>query len=151
MAAAPTVAVVGLRALNRDIARLVDDRGPLNKVMAAAGRVAAEPVAAATRSALPEVSGRLSGDVRVTASRSGAAVRMGRTSLRYAGWVEFGGARQRPHLSQRPYRPQGRYLFPHAVELASTSARLYADALARGFAGYPWANTTTTDPGAVHD
>jgi len=148
--AAPTVAVVGLRALNRDIQRMTADRGPLFKAMAAAGRAAAEPVAAVTRSALPQHTGRLAGDVRVSATRSGAAVRMGRASLRYAGWVEFGGTRRVPHTSVRPYDPRGRYLFPAAVQLAPTSARLYAEAVTELFAGYPWTNTGT-DPGGVHD
>ena len=35
--AAPTVAVVGLRAMQKDLYRLVDDRGPLNRAFAAAG------------------------------------------------------------------------------------------------------------------
>ena len=156
MAAAPQVAVVGLRALNRDLNRVVDDRGPLNKAMAAAGRVAAEPVAAATRAALPQSTrpgaqtGRLAGDVRVTAARSGAAVRMGRASIRYAGWVEFGGTRRTPHVSHRDYNPRGRYLVPAAVQLAPESARLYSQAINETFARYPWTNTGT-DPGAVHD
>jgi hypothetical protein len=154
--AAPQVQVVGLRALNRDLQRLTDDRGPLNKLMAQAGRTAAEPVAAATRSALPqgdrpgELTGRLAGDVRVTASRSGASVRMGRSSIRYAGWVEFGGTRRTPHRSSRDYNPRGRYLFPNAVQLAARSARLYSDAVTRAFDNYPWTNTGT-DPGGVHD
>ena len=141
MAAAPQVAVVGLRALNRDLNRIVDDRGPLNKAMADAGRRAAQPVADAARAALPHVSGRLAGDVRVTASRSGAAVRMGRKSLPYAGWVEFGGKRHRPHESQRPFIKTGRYLFPAARQLAATSAQLYAEATTEVFARYPWTNT----------
>ena len=156
MAQAPTVAVIGLRALNRDIQKMADQRGPLNKAMAQAGRIAAEPVAAATRSALPqggrpgEQTGRLAGDVRVTATRSGAAVRMGRASIRYAGWVEFGGTRRAPHVSTRDYDPKGRYLFPNAVQLAARSARLYSDAVEQVFVGYPWTNTGT-DPGSVHD
>ena len=156
MAQAPVVAVIGLRALNRDVQRLTDDRGPLNKLMAAAGRTAAEPVAAATRAALPQSTrpgaptGRLAGDVRVTAARSGAAVRMGRASIRYAGWVEFGGTRRAPHLSRRDYNPRGRYLFPAAVQLAARAARLYSEAVETGFANYPWTNTGT-DPGGIHD
>jgi hypothetical protein len=149
-AKAPQVEVVGMRALNRDIQRLTDDRGPLNKLMSAAGRQAAEPVAAATRSRLPQVSGRLAGDVRVTASRSGAAVRMGRSNLRYAGWVEFGGTRKTPHRSSRPFLTQGRYMFPAAAQLAPVSARLYSDAVTRAFETYPWSNTTSAG-GSVHD
>ena len=149
-AKAPQVAVVGLRALNRDIQKLAADRGPLNKLMSQAGRVAADPVAAATRSTLPQVSGRLANDVRVTATRTGAGVRMGRASIRYAGWVEFGGHRKTPHPSFRPYDPRGRYLFPAALRLASTTANLYSKAVQDGFANYPWTNTGS-DGSTVHD
>jgi len=148
--AAPTVAVVGLRALTRDIAKMTDDRGPLFKAMAAAGRAAAEPVAAVTRSSLPQHTGRLAGDVRVSATKSGAAVRMGRASIRYAGWVEFGGTRRVPHTSRRQYDPRGRYLFPAAVQMAPTAARLYSEAVNEIFANYKWSNSGD-DPGGVHD
>lgn len=141
MAAQAQVQVVGLRALNRDLKRMTGDTGPLYKALAAAGRAAAEPVAAVTRSTLPQVSGRLAGDVRVTASRSGAAVRMGRSSLRYAGWVEFGGHRKTPHQSFRDFNPRGRYLFPAAVQLASVAARRYTDATNRALEQFPWTNT----------
>jgi hypothetical protein len=150
MAQAPQVAVVGLRALNRDLGRIVADRGPLNKAMAAAGRAAAEPVAAMARSALPHASGRLAGDVRVTASRSGAAVRMGRKTLPYAGWVEFGGTRRKPHDSARLFVRAGRYLFPAAAQLAPVAARLYSDATTAAFANYRWTNRGD-NPGGVHD
>jgi hypothetical protein len=150
MAATPTVGVVGMRALSRDIQKMTADRGPLNTAMKAAGREAAEPVAAVTRSTLPQVSGRLAGDVRIGATRTGASVRMGRASIRYAGWVEFGGTRRNPHVSTRNYDPRGRYLFPAAVQTASLSARLYSQAVTNTFANYRWTNETN-NPGAIHD
>jgi hypothetical protein len=140
MAQAPQVQVIGLRALTKDIARLTDDAGPLYKELAVAGRKAAEPIAAVTRSTLPQDSGRLAGDVRVTASKSGAAVRMGRSSLRYAGWVEFGGTRKTPHTSTRPYQPRGRYLFPSGVMGAPLAASLYTKATQEALDSYPWTN-----------
>ena len=103
MATAPTVAVVGMRALMRDVTAMSGPRGALTLALINAARQAAEPLAAVTRSSLPQVSGRLAGDVRVSASRSGANVRMGRASVRYAGWVEFGGHRRAPHESSRDY------------------------------------------------
>jgi hypothetical protein len=150
MTTAAVVTVVGMKALARDLAKLTDDRGALNKALAAAGATAVAPIAAATRSGLPQDTGRLSGDVRVTSSKSGAAVRMGRSSLRYAGWVEFGGTRKVPHVSSRPFLSQGRYMFPRALELASTSAQLYTDAVTKAINAFPWTNSGT-DVGAVHD
>jgi hypothetical protein len=142
--AEPVVAVVGLKALLRDVAKLTSDSGPLNKACAAAGRQAATPIAAATKSALPQVSGRLAGDVRVNATKSGASVRMGRSSLRYAGWVEFGGHRHAPHESERAYDSRGRYLFPNAIQLGASSARLYSDALTKAFNDFNWSNQDST-------
>jgi hypothetical protein len=145
------VAVVGLRALVRDLTKAADDRaGPLLAFLQAAGREAAAPVALAARSALPHDSGTLSGDVRVTGGRTGAAVRMGRIKVPYAGWVDFGGTRHRPHVSTRDFVKTGRYLFPSARGLSEQSARIYAAALDRGFAAMGWTNTTG-DGNAVHD
>jgi hypothetical protein len=149
MAEAPQVAVIGLKALMRDVARLPDSPVML-AALKEAGRRAAEPVAEAARSALPHVSDALADDVRVTSSRTGAAVRMGRKKVPYAGWVEFGGTRQRPHRSQRPFVATGRYLYPAARSLAATSAATYAAGLQRAFDSFGWSNTTT-DGARVHD
>jgi hypothetical protein len=150
MATAPQVSIVGMRALRRDISKMTADAGPLYAALRAAGRTAAEPVAAVTRSALPQVSGHLAGDVRVTATKSGAGVRMGRASLRYAPWIEFGGRRKTPHESFRAYDPRGRYLFPSAIQLQAVSARLYANAVQNALDHFQWTNETA-DPGGVHD
>jgi hypothetical protein len=150
MAAAPQVALVGMRALQRDLARLAADQGSLNRAFAAAGKQAAAPVYAAAKSALPSVSGRLANDLRVTGTKSGASLRMGRSSIRYAGWVEFGGHRKAPHESSRDYDSRGRFLFPTAQRLAATVPPAYAAALTTALGGVTWTNETTT-AGGVHD
>jgi hypothetical protein len=65
---------------------------------------------------------------------------MGSSSVRYAGWVEFGGTRRNPHVSTRPYQPLGRYMFPRARELAGVAAARYSAAVQEVFAAYPWTN-----------
>jgi hypothetical protein len=70
---------------------------------------------------------------------------MGRSSVPYAGPVEFGG-----YPGNRPYLPQGRYLFPAAGRLVMDAARIYTDALQAALAQMSWTNETT-DPGSVHD
>jgi hypothetical protein len=140
MAQAPQVQVVGMKALSRDLGKMTGPNGPLLKGLQQAGRQAAEPVAAATRAGLPQNTGRLAGDVRVSATRSGAAVRMGRPSIRYAGWVEFGGTRKVPHTSTRQYQALGRYMFPRARELAGTVAARYSAATAKVLESYGWTN-----------
>ena len=141
MAQTPQVQIVGLKSLLRDAKKLTADNGDFYKALSAAGRTAAEPVAAVARSSYPQLTGRLAGDVRVTASRSGAAVRVGRSSLRYAGWVDFGGTRRTPHTSSRPYDPRGRVLFPAAVQMASEAARLYEGAAQTALDSFHWTNT----------
>lgn len=134
-----------MRALRRDIARLTVETGPLEKQLVQAGRSAAEPIASTVRGSVPQDSGALAGDVRVTASRTGAAVRMGRASIPYAGAVDFGGWPE-----GRDYQASGRYLFPAAGELAGTSAELYATETQHALDAFGWTNLTN-NPEAVHD
>jgi hypothetical protein len=145
MAAPVEVGIVGLRALLRDFQKMGGDASPLYPALKAAGRAAASPVAAATRSALPHQTGTLAGDVRVTASRTGATVRVGRKPIPYAGPVDFGG-----YPGEREFIAGGRYLFPAAGALAGTAAREYAAALTPALERFPWTNTTTNAE-AVHD
>jgi len=149
---APTVAVIGMAAIRRDLNKMADDvSSPVYAAIKGAGKQAAEPVAARARGAVPHVSDTLSGDIRVSGTKTGAAIRMGRVSVPYAGWIEFGGTRKEPHPSSRQYIASGRYLFPAAAGLASQSAELYSSALERILnTNAVWTNTSS-DPGAVHD
>lgn len=158
MADDPVVAIVGIKALTRDINKLADDqKGPLFKAIQQAGKTAAEPVAAAARSALPHSErpetashkpGRLAGTVRTAGTRTGASVRMGTKAVPWAGWVEFGGTRHRPFESSREFVKDGRYLFPAARGLAERSEQLYSNALENVFAS----SGVWTNPGDnVHD
>lgn len=129
-----------------------DVSGPLYQAIKDAGKQAAEPVASRARSAVPHgPDNRLAGDIRVSGTKTGAAVRMGRVSIPYAGWIEFGGTRKRPHPSTRTFIPSGRYLFPAAAGLSDKSAELYSAALQRILNGDAVWTNTSADPGAVHD
>ena len=147
---APQVAIVGMSALRRDVTRMTDQGGALNAALAKAGAIAAQPVADITRATLPQDSGTLAGDVRLSGTRTGATVRMGRASIRYAGWVEFGGTRKVPHRSTRQFQPRGRYLYPAALQLAGTVGARYETEIQKVFNSFGWTNETT-DPTAVHD
>lgn len=152
MADAPTVDIIGLRALARDIKRAGTAPDLLIQMREAARKVA-DPVAAAIREALPKVdtrehsAGTLAGSVRTTATRTGSAVRMGTAAVDWAGPVDFGGW---PH--GRQFMPDGRYMYPIARQsgIVTSAASEYSDALQRGFNGYNWTNTSG-DPGGVHD
>ena len=152
MADAPTVDIIGLRALARDIKRAGTAPDLLIQMREAARKVA-EPVAAAIREALPKVetrqhsAGTLAGNVRTTATRTGSAVRIGSAAVDWAGPVDFGG-----WPPGRPFEPDGRYMYPIARQegIVTSAATEYSDALQRGFNSYNWSNTTN-DPGSVHD
>ena len=151
--AAPVVAIAGLRALRSDLNRMgADANGPLYAVLKRAAEGVAEPIAARTRADLPRgsrTSGALQGTVRMSATKTGASVRMGRASVPWAGWVEFGGGR--PDGSAREYRPGGRYMFPAAQNHAPQAAAAYGKALEQVMASTRvWTNTTSS-PGSVHD
>ena len=83
--------------------------------------------------------------MRITGTRTGATVRVGRKSVPYAGAVDFGG-----WPKGREYVAGGRYLFPAAQGLAETVANLYSDGIQQALDSFPWSNETT-DAGAVHD
>jgi|SRR5215471_6557227 len=151
------VGVVGLRALQRDLQKMADPRaGALSEALKEAGRRAALPVADAARAAVPHNTGRasgeltLEGDIRVSPTRTGAAIRVGRKKVNWAGWIEFGGTRHRPHDSTRPFTPGGTFLYPAARQLRVTAARLYQTEIAAALDRYRWSNETT-DGRSVHD
>jgi hypothetical protein len=148
--AAPVVGLVGMSALRKDIKRQTDNTASqLYNGIKAAGRLAAGPVAAATRDALPRVSGALAADVRTSATRTGASVRMGRSSIAYAGYIEFGG--NLPRGQSRPYIPTGRYLFPAARGLSAKAAADYSHALSTVLSSSRIWTNTTANGGSVHD
>jgi hypothetical protein len=143
------VEVVGLKALQKDLKKLsTAERSPLLDGMMAAGRAAAEPVAAAVRSQLPRVTGTLAGDVRVVSSmqKTGAAVRYGRKPVPYAGAVDFGG-----WPGDRPYLARGRYMFPAAQNVGDRAARAYETELERIFGRSGIWTNLTINPAQVRD
>ncbi|HEY2303485.1 MAG TPA: hypothetical protein VGH66_16400, partial [Acidimicrobiales bacterium] len=109
------VTAVGLAALQRDWQALYKPGGPIDKAMSAAGMAAVAPVAALTRGAVPQNTGRLAATVRQRAIRTGGEVDMGDSGTRYGGWIEFGGWRRVPHESYRDYDSRGRFLFPSGL------------------------------------
>jgi len=153
--------VVGLKALMKDINQLTkDERSPLFAAMKQAGYDAIKPVVPAARGEIPTSDrretrthqpGALSSSLRASAYRSGAAVRMGSPKVPFAGWMEFGGKRHRPHESSRSFRGTGRYLFPAAREEAPRAVVEYTKAINALFGRTAIWTNSTTNPEAVHD
>lgn len=142
----PLVQIDGMRALRRDLIKL--DREEVPKALVAAGVAVAEPLVGRIRSALPTNDrppprGRhpgLASTVRAAKIRTGAAVRVGTKAVPYAGWVEFGGRRTRPHESYRPFQPEGRYIFPTARAAGPEAVRRYSEEVSRVFDRFVWSN-----------
>lgn len=148
----PTVGVIGMRAIRRDLNKMADDvSSPVYAAIKEAGKQAANPVAQRARATVPKVNDRLSNDIRVSGTKTGAAIRMGRVTIPYAGWVEFGGRRKAPHESTRTFIPSGRYLFPAAAGLSDQSAALYSAALERILTSDSVWTNTGTNAETVHD
>jgi hypothetical protein len=131
---AVAVTVVGVEALQADMARATRAGGPLDRAMAAAGVESVAPVATAARAAVPHETGRLAAAITVTGSRSGASVRY--QGVVYAGPVDFGG-----YPGDRPYIPSGRYLFPAAAQLGPTAQARFSAAVGAALGRYGWTNT----------
>jgi hypothetical protein len=144
----PKVDYVGMAALMHDLQRAGSDSGPIAKALQQVGQTALQPVASAARGRLPQTSGRLAGDVRVYPNRAGATMAVGRPSIRYTGWVEFGGTRRRPHTSTRDYSSTGRYIIPAARTLSGKVPDLDNTALTKAFDTFNWTNS---GGGSPHD
>lgn len=134
MAQKALVQIEGLAELRRDLARI--DKDTMAKAMVEAGLKVSEPAARAIAAALPHRSGRLSGSVRPSKIRTGAAVRTGTRAVPYAGPVEFGG-----YPGRRPFLPAGRYIFPTASGYAAKAVDAYAEAITRAINSFPWEHT----------
>jgi phage gpG-like protein len=90
-----SVEVLGVPELRRNFAACA--REVEAKTADATARPAAA-IRAATAAAQPVLSGRLRSSVQVEQVRGGRTISLG-ADLPYAGWIEFGGSRGRPHVS----------------------------------------------------
>ena len=141
--------LVGWDALQNDIGRLAAKDGDLDTALRQTAQQLAAGPAATARSAVPITTGRMGGSITVATNQAGATVRMGGPSVPYAGFVDFGGRRQSPHLTERPYQATGRYFFPAFAGLASQVQAPYENTAQATFNRYGWTNPGT-DPGGIH-
>ena len=96
----------------------------------------AEHRALIVRGLVPYESGELAGSV----ISEGATLGMGSDSVPYAGWIEFGGAREggRNTTAERPYLPGGRYFWPTVTDAGPTLEQAANDAAANEIRGMQW-------------
>ena len=85
---------------------------------------------------VPRVTGRLAGSVTVDRTSSGANVSIGNEGTPYAGWIEFGGTRGRPYISE------GRYLYPVALADQGQVDRDLTTTTSQEIKGFRWPRPT---------
>ena len=124
-----SVTVVGAEELRRGTVLLAGDiehRADQELVDVARDR------AAATVLIVPRVTGRLAASVTSDPASHGARVSIGNAGTPYAGWIEFGGTRGRPYISE------GRYLYPTAFEAGHTVQHDLSTATSDEIRGFRW-------------
>jgi hypothetical protein len=110
--------------------------GQVGPDVAVAARDIAQSVASQVQGKVPVVSGALAASVQVIDS-AGAETSVGiGGGLAYAGWIEFGGSRGRPLV------PEGRYLYPTAIEAEPRFIQAATQAAETSAARYPWSTPT---------
>lgn len=96
---------------------------------------AAEPfvqrVADTVAGRVPHLSGQLAGSVTSFSDDEGASVGYDGT-VAYAGWIEFGGTRG------RSYVPEGRYVYPAALDAQDEYATIAAEAASDSIGRFAW-------------
>lgn len=93
----------------------------------------AEQRASEVRASVPRRSGALAGSVVAHE----ATVGIGDGGLPYAGWIEFGGTRN------RPYVPRGRYLFPIALAAQPDLVKTGTNVAKAEIRGFRWPTVST--------
>ena len=124
-----TVELVGLDDAMADFRRWADQLGPAVEAQARSfgGRVASR-----VSGAVPKLTGALAASVNVVeVPEDGIAITEG-AGLAYAGWIEFGGSRNRPAV------PEGRYLYPAAKAADDEWYQLGEDVAEQTIGRFPW-------------
>ena len=86
MAGKPVVQVTGAKELRKALKHMGADLSDLTRT----NKAAAEPVAQRAREIVPHVTGRLSRNIRATATRTQGLVAAGGSAVPYAGPIHFG-------------------------------------------------------------
>ena len=124
----PTVKLIGQDEAARDLVRWGEQLGPL---VERESRQLGDHVAGRVRGEVPVLTGTLAASVEVVDVDDGWGVAIGE-DLDYAGWIEFGGSRGRALV------PEGRYLYPTALEAEDDYLRLAADIAEDSVGRFAW-------------
>ena len=111
------VKMLGVDEATRDMRKWADQVAP---AVAKESRAFGDQVASKVRGKVPVLTGTLASSVDVSDEKDGVGVSIG-DGVPYAGWIEFGGSRGRALI------PEGRYLFPTAIDQEEEFARMASD------------------------
>jgi hypothetical protein len=118
VASSDAVRVEGLKELRRALGRI--DKS-LQKSLRGRLKNVGDKVAALARSKMPSLSGKARSSVKAGVSGNNAYVQGGRASVRYYGWLDYGGTLKptgrRRGTQHRPVVRKGRYLYPAIDEM----------------------------------
>jgi hypothetical protein len=119
----------GLAEANRDMARWAEQLGP---AVVADAQSLANTIASQVQDKVPVLTGTLAASVEtVETEATEFGVSIG-DDVPYAGWIEFGGSRGRDLV------PEGRYLYPTALDAESQFQQLAADTAEDTVRRFPW-------------
>ena len=119
----------GLAEAHRDMARWAEQLGP---AVVADSQSLANSIASQVEGKVPVLTGTLAASVEtIELEEAGFGVSIG-DDVPYAGWIEFGGSRGRDLV------PEGRYLYPTALDAESQFQQLASDTAEDTVRRFPW-------------
>jgi hypothetical protein len=118
--------VEGLREFSQGLKRL---EGDMPKVLRLGLNSVADVVVDVARPRVASRSGRARGSVRAKSTRTAVRIAGGGKRVPYYGWLDYGGRVGRGRSQVRPFKKQGRYLYPAYYATRDEIPRLLEDAL----------------------
>jgi hypothetical protein len=126
MSATDPIHVQGLREFQTSLKRLDSD---MPKVLRLGLNSVADVVVDVARPRVASQSGRARGSVRAKSTRTAVRVAGGGKRVPYYGWLDYGGKVGRSRSVVRPFKKEGRYLYPAYYATRDDIPRLLEDAL----------------------
>jgi hypothetical protein len=118
--------IEGLREFSQGLKRL---DGDMPKVLRLGLNGVADVVVDVARPRVASQSGRARGSVRAKSTRTAVRVAGGGKRVPYYGWLDYGGKVGRGRSQVRPFKKEGRYLYPAYYASRDRFDELLEDAL----------------------
>lgn len=122
------IEIEGLRDFMRGL-RAVDTELP--KALRIAGNEAAEIVVDDARRRIPKRSGRAAASIKARSTRVAVRIASGGKRAPYVPWLDYGGKVGPGKSVERPWRPDGRYVYPAFTDNRAAVDDRYRAALRR--------------------